>query len=397
MNKRERNNRQSKETRQIALLGSTGSIGRNTLDVISQYPDQFNIIGLAGGENLPLLEKQARRFSPDILVVKHQKDAETLRRDFPGKTVAFGSEGLKELVNHPSVDTMVSAINGTHALEATVDSIRRGQRICLANKETLVAAGQLINRELAESTAEIIPIDSEQSAIFQALGDSHPDAVKKVILTASGGPFHGKNRAGLSTISIKQALAHPTWSMGTKITIDSATLMNKALEVIEAFYLFQLRKEQIDVIVHPQSIIHSMVEFTDASILAQLSVPDMRLPILYSLSFPGRFSFHTGKLDFAKLRKLEFFDVDRETFSSIPMAYHALEQGNNAGAVLNAANEVAVEYFLQEKIAFIDIFTVVESVFYKTEFHPLHSIGDVLETIEETKRKTVEHIRKRST
>jgi len=400
--------------RQIALLGSTGSIGTSTLEVIAQNREEFQLTGIAAGENTQLLEKQVREFSPDIIAVKQKSDAESLRRTFPGKQIVYGSEGLLEVIAYPRVDTMVSAINGTTTLEATLASIKNNHRICLANKETMVAAGELINQALNQSEAEIIPVDSEQSAIFQCLNKkflrggpggavfskSAPpgrrrqiEHIKRVILTASGGPFAGKNKNEFSRITVKQALAHPTWAMGTKITIDSATLMNKALEIIEAFFLFHLEKGQIDVIIHPQSIIHSMVEFIDTSIIAQLSVPDMRLPILYSLTYPQRMPFPDQSLDFSEIKKLEFFEVDRDKFSPIQMAYHALEQGKNAGAVLNAANEVAVEYFLQEKISFQDIFSVVEHIFYNETFYSLHSIEDVNETIAQIKQKTYNYVK----
>jgi 1-deoxy-D-xylulose-5-phosphate reductoisomerase len=389
--------------RQIALLGSTGSIGTSTLEVIAQNREEFELTGIAAGENIQLLEKQVREFSPAVIAVKQKSDAESLRHTFPGKKVVYGSEGLLEVINYPGVDTMVSAIDGTTALEATLASIKNNHRICLANKETMVAAGEIINQALTESRAEIIPVDSEQSAIFQCLEREDffatdlyrqtQSIIKRVILTASGGPFVEKNKNEFSQITLKQALAHPTWTMGTKITIDSATLMNKALEIIEAFFLFQLEKEQIDVIIHPQSVIHSMVEFIDSSIMAQLSVPDMRIPILYSLSYPRRMPFPNHSLNFSQVKKLEFFEVDRDKFSSVQMAYQALEQGKNAGAVLNAANEVAVEYFLQEKISFQDIFSVVEHIFYHETFYPLHSLEDVKETIALTKQKTYNYVK----
>jgi 1-deoxy-D-xylulose-5-phosphate reductoisomerase len=412
--------------RHIALLGSTGSIGTSTLEVIAQHREEFELTGIAAGENIQLLEKQVREFSPAVIAVKQRSDAELLRHTFPGIKVVYGSEGLLEVINYPGIDTMVSAIDGTTALEATLASIKNNHRICLANKETMVAAGELINQALMESQAEIIPVDSEQSAIFQCLGNRDffakglnnqkllqgavrqaPCAkrippgcrrqiqhIKRVILTASGGPFAILNKNEFSKITVKQALAHPTWAMGAKITIDSATLMNKALEIIEAFFLFHLEKEQIDVIIHPQSIIHSMVEFIDSSIMAQLSVPDMRIPILYSLSYPRRMPFSNQSLNFSQVKKLEFFEVDRDKFSSVQMAYQALEQGKNAGAVLNAANEVAVEYFLQEKISFQDIFSVVEHIFYHETFYPLHSLEDVKETIALTKQKTYNYVNK---
>lgn len=386
------------EMRNIALLGSTGSIGRNTMEVIAKNRDRFNLISIAAGESIDLLEKQIREFSPAIVSVKNKEDALRLRERFPHVKIHYGSPGLLEAVSHESVDTMVSAIDGTTALEATFESIKNDHRICLANKETLVAAGELINRKLQESRAELIPIDSEQSAIFQAIGSNDPSYIKRIILTASGGPFfrHARENADpFDGITIEEALAHPTWSMGNKITIDSATLMNKALEIIEAFFLFRLKKEQIDVIIHPQSIIHSMVEYIDSSIIAQLSIPDMRLPILYSLSYPERIPFENGPLNFSDLRSLEFFEVDTRIFTSIRMAYDVLREGKNSGVVLNAANEVAVDHFLKEKIAFKDIFTVVEDAFYNAVFRPANTIEEIDETIRYTKAKTAEYIKQK--
>ncbi len=371
------------------MLGSTGSIGRNTLSVLAENRDKFLVKGLAAGENITLLADQIKEFSPPIVCVKNRQAAQQLKEGFPSQAVVYGQEGLMELVAQDGVDTVVSAISGTVSLQATEASIQRNHRICLANKETLVAAGDLINKKLKGTQAELIPIDSEQSAIFQSIGMNQRESIRRIILTASGGPFFGKSKEEFSSISVKQALAHPTWSMGTKITIDSASLMNKALEIIEAYYLFDLKPEQIDVIVHPQSIIHSMVEYVDSSIIAQMSFPDMRIPILYSLSYPHRFEFTGRPMTFSQMNRLEFFEVDTDAFSSIPMAYHVLEKGGNAGAVLNAANEVAVEFFLKEKINFLDIFTVVEKILYNETFYPLNSAEDVLATIDEIKNKTI--------
>jgi 1-deoxy-D-xylulose-5-phosphate reductoisomerase len=385
----------AKKMKHIALLGSTGSIGTSTLEVIGRNEEEFKLVALAGGENIDLLARQIKRFAPQMVGVKRLQDAKQLREQFPDLHVVHGSEGLLEIVSLPEVDTMVSAIDGTTALEATLASIRRGHRVCLANKETLVAAGALIEETMKTSPAEIIPIDSEQSAIFQCLGEKNGqgDEVRKVILTASGGPFFRKNKEEFKHITLNEALNHPTWSMGTKITIDSATLMNKALEIIEAYYLFRLRSDQIDVVIHPQSIVHSMVEFIDSSVIAQMSVPDMKLPILYSLSYPRRISFNGGRLSFVDTGKLEFFPVDRDKFVSIPMAFHALEQGKNAGAVLNAANEKAVEYFLQQKIRFNEIFAIVAHIFYNENFYTVNNVEDIIQSVETTKRKTEEYIK----
>lgn len=379
--------------RNIALLGSTGSIGSNALAVIKENREKFHLVTIAAGDNIDLLAEQVREFSPEIISVKDKSSAEKLQETFPGKKIYYGSEGLLEAVSHEHVDTMISAITGTTALDATLASIKNNHRICLANKETLVAAGDLINRELEKSTAGLIPIDSEQSAIFQCIGLNHKEAIRKIILTASGGPFFKRSKAEFSRITVAEALRHPTWSMGTKITIDSATLMNKALEIIESFFLFKLRREQIDVIIHPQSIVHSMVEFIDSSIIAQLSPPDMRIPILYSLSYPERIEFADNKLDFSRLKKLEFFDVDMDKFTSLKLAYYVLEKGGNAGAVLNAANEVAVSYFLQGKISFEQIFSIVEEIVYNETFYPANSPAAVEETIKKTKNKTETYIK----
>lgn len=381
--------------RNIALLGSTGSIGKNALDVIASHKDKFRLVSIACGENIDLLIKQINDFSPEKISTKSKKDAEKIKSIFPDKKVFYGNEGLMEVALDKRVDTMISAINGTTSLEVTIESIRNNHRICFANKETLVVAGELINRELDNSNAELIPIDSEQSAIFQCIIPHKKEFIKNVILTASGGPFFERDKESFSSITIQDALSHPTWSMGTKITIDSATLMNKALEIIEAFYLFKLKKEQIDVIIHPQSIVHSMVEFIDSSIIAQLSVPDMRIPILYSLSYPERIESRIKCLSFSDIKRLEFFEKDIEKFSSIEMAYYALEKGKNAGAVLNAANEVAVESFLNGEIRFDEIFKVVEEILYNEKFYQIDSISNINETIEHIKRKTINHIKRR--
>ncbi len=378
--------------RHIALLGSTGSIGSNALEVIKDNQEKFKLAAIAAGENIDLLIRQIRDFSPQVISVKDRETARKLRQVLPGKQVFYGNDGLMEVVSHKSVDTVISAIPGTTPLQATLESIRRNHRICLANKETLVAAGALINKELEKSSASLIPIDSEQSAIFQSIGLNHKNFIKKIILTASGGPFFRKNKEEFSHITVKEALAHPTWSMGTKITIDSATLMNKALEMIEAYFLFKLKRDQIEVIIHPQSIIHSMVEYIDSSVIAQMSLPDMKIPILYSLSYPERIFFEDKRLNLLDLKKLEFFAVDTKKFTSIDMANHVLERGQNSGAVLNAANEVAVDYFLQEKISFDQIFSIVGHILYQEQFYPVSSIDDVNETIKSTKIKTENYI-----
>jgi len=376
----------------IVVLGSTGSIGRSTLAVLRENRERFRLVGLAAGSNTQLLEKQIHEFAPQAVSVKSQKDARELQERFPGLRAYYGVEGLEEIVALPRADCVVAAINGTDGLPAAFRAIRLKRRLCLANKETLVAAGELINREAAACGAEIIPIDSEQSAIFQCLGSGSSRSVRRVILTASGGPFFRDAHRDLASITVEEALAHPTWSMGRKITIDSANLMNKALEVIEASHLFHLEAKQIDVVVHPQSIVHSLVEFIDSSVLAQLGVPDMKLPILYSLSHPERIAGSCPSLDLAGMGQLEFFPVDRRRFPSIQMAYDVLRLGQNAGAVFNTANEVAAEYFLARKIDFPAIFRVVSRMLETWDYRPLHCLEHVLETISLAREKTTEHI-----
>jgi 1-deoxy-D-xylulose-5-phosphate reductoisomerase len=378
----------------IVILGCTGSIGRSTLAVLRENRERFRLLGLAAGSNTQLLIKQIEEFRPQAVSVKSQKDACELQERFPQLKTFFGAHGLEEIVSLPQADTVVAAINGTDGLQATVQAIRLKRRLCLANKETMVAAGELITLEATAHGAEIIPVDSEQSAIFQCLAGNPRRHVLRVILTASGGPFFKDKHKDLATVTVEEALAHPTWSMGKKITIDSATLMNKALEIIEASHLFQLPGEQIDVVIHPQSVVHSLVEFIDSSILAQMAVPDMKLPILYSLSYPERITCPCPSLDLASLRQLEFFPVDRQRFPSVQMAYDVLRQGQNAGAVFNTANEVAVDYYLAKKINFKSIFTAVSLVLDKEGFQPLHNLGDVQETIARTRAQTAATIEK---
>jgi 1-deoxy-D-xylulose-5-phosphate reductoisomerase len=327
--------------------------------------------------------------------VKSRPDAQRLRERFPQLQVFSGAEGLSEIVSLTGADCVVAAVNGTDGLQAAFRAVQLGRRLCLANKETLVAAGELICREAAAAKAEIVPIDSEQSAIFQCLGAAAPDSVRRVILTASGGPFFRDGDRDLATITVAEALAHPTWSMGRKITIDSATLMNKALEVIEASHLFGLGPERIDVVIHPQSVVHSLVEFIDSSMLAQLGVPDMKLPILYSLTYPERIAGSCPHLDLPALQRLEFFAPDPRRFPSLPMAYDVLRRGQDAGAVFNTANEVAVEQFLAGRIGFTAIFSVVAAMLDQADFRPLRGLDDVLQAIARTREKTIAHIETR--
>lgn len=380
----------------IAVLGSTGSIGKSALDIIDSNRDKFRVKSLAAGNNTELLKKQIADFSPELVTVATEEGAEEIRREFPGLKVYHGMEGLLEAVNVPGTDTLLSAIDGTTPLRATVEAIKKGYRICLANKETLVAAGEFINSLLEEYDSELIPIDSEQSAVFQALGNkSEAEGLRKIVLTASGGPFFRRAAEDFADITVKDALNHPTWSMGRKITIDSATMMNKALEVIEAKYLFNLEPEQIDTIIHPQSIVHSMVEYIDGSVIAQLSVTDMRIPILFSFSYPERVEFPGMGLNLAELTKLEFYPTDKRKFPSLDMAYRVLRKGGTAGAVFNAANEVAVDEFIKGNIGFTGIFELVDSVLESTEIVKAESIDHIEDVIVETKKRAEETARRR--
>lgn len=373
--------------RRIALLGCTGSIGRSTLDVVRRHPELYRIVSLVAGRNIELLTQQIREFQPQLVVTGHAEQAQFLAVLFPGLTVVSGPSGVVAAVESDDVDTVVSAITGTVALKATFRAIERGLRICLANKETLVAAGDLINQALAASKAQLIPIDSEQSAIFQALNGQEAQDVRRLILTASGGPFLGKKHDELRDVGPEQALAHPRWSMGRKISIDSATLMNKGLEMIEARYLFRVPAERIDVWIHPQSLVHSLVEFKDGSLLAQLGVTDMRLPIQYALSHPQRIDSDFPRLDLTRSEALTFQAVDDRVFPAVQLARQVMNQGGCAGAVFNAANEVAVEAFLERRLRFHDIVAVVAKTMDRCTF-PAVKTPDELETVIEASKRT---------
>jgi len=388
-------NRPQIEKRTIAVLGSTGSIGINALEVIGSYPKLFKVAGLAAGNNLDLLRKQVRAFAPRSISVRESRDARALAAEFPRCRVFDGKDGLMQMVMMEEVDTVVLAVPGTDALAATLAAIGRGLRLCLANKEAMVAAGGLINRALENSVATIIPVDSEHSAIYQSLADNPRRAVRRIILTASGGPFFRLPEKKFSRIDPREALSHPVWEMGRKITIDSATLMNKALEMIEAQYLFHLAADQIDVLIHPQSIVHSLVEYIDSSVIAQLGLPDMKLPILYSLTAPGRLESAYPSLNLGEVSRLDFYPPDSEKFRSLRMARRVLSEGKNSGAVFNAANEVAVEAFLEDRISFANIFDIVEEILYNSEFEEIGSLEQLEDSINRTKSRSGELIRRK--
>ncbi len=349
----------------IIILGSTGSIGRNALEIISHYPDRFRVIGLGAGSNIELLDKQIRRFKPLAVAVYDISRAELLKKKLKGLkgvTVLSGEEGLKEMVSIREADFVLSAISGSAGLIPTISAIRSSKTVGLANKETLVVAGEIVMKDAERYSSKIIPVDSEHSAIFQCIENKDKRQIKRLILTASGGPFRGKKYLQLRNVSVEEALKHPRWKMGKKITIDSATLMNKGLEVIEAHHLFGIPPERIDVIIHPQSIIHSMVEFCDGSLLAQMSNPDMKAPIAYALTYPERLSDVIRPLKLDRVKTLTFERVDKDTFPSLELAYRALKEGGTMPAVLNTANEVAVEAFLMRKIPFFRIPYVIRKV-----------------------------------
>lgn len=348
----------------IALLGSTGSIGTNVLAVVRQFPDLYSVSSIAAGRNINLLAEQIREFSPELISVIDEGHADRLLsllgHNYFGKIV-YGVEGNQEVAAHHRAELTISAIVGSAGLLPTLAAIEAGKDIGLANKETLVMAGHIVMDMVQRKGVAMLPVDSEHSAIFQALQAGKKEDVYKIILTASGGPFHGKTKDELQCVSRSQALAHPNWSMGEKISIDSATLMNKGLEVIEAKWLFDVKPETIEVVVHPQSIVHSLVEYQDGSLIAHLGVADMRIPIAYALSYPNRLPLQQARLNLAQCANLEFCEPDHQNFPALQLAFQALKIGGTAPAVLNAANEVAVAAFLDERIGFLDIADIVST------------------------------------
>lgn len=350
--------------RMISVLGSTGSIGTSTLQLAADHPSIFEIVALASRSDWQAMVRQARLFKPGIIALYDDEAAEEARKSLgeSGIKVLAGIDGLLEVATMARADTVVSAIVGAAGVMPTFAAVQAGKTVALANKEALVAAGDIITMEARRNGAEIIPIDSEHSAIFQSLLGQDRQSVKRIVLTASGGPFFGRNIDQLERVTPQMALDHPRWTMGPKVTIDSATMMNKGLEVIEAHWIFDMPPERIKVLIHPQSVIHSMVEFADGSTLAQMGQTDMRIPISFALSFPQRVDLGLEPVDFAKVRKLEFYDPEPEMFPCLDLAYKALKQGNGMPAVMNAANEVAVEAFLAEELAFTDIPVVIDRI-----------------------------------
>lgn len=371
----------------IAILGATGSIGTQALEVIAAHPDFFEIDTLTAQNNVTLLAQQAIQYLPNNVVITNESkynELKALLAPYPIKVFA-GHEALAQVVTFNSVDTVLTALVGFSGLLPTIAALKAGKKIALANKETLVVAGQLVKALVTQNNTVVLPVDSEHSAIFQCLVGEPAATVEKLILTASGGPFRGKSKQALEHITVAQALKHPNWSMGSKITIDSATLMNKGLEVIEAHWLFGIEANKIDVLVHPQSIIHSMVQFVDGSIKAQLGLPDMKLPIQYALTYPDRFQNDFKRMDFKNYPSLTFENPDLETFRCLKLAYQALENSGNAPCILNAANEIAVDAFLKEKIRFLAIPDMIEASLNHIKQISTPTVEELLETDHETR------------
>ena len=348
--------------KKIALIGSTGSIGTQTLEIVRNHPEEYKVVALACGRNLELLEAEMREFHPSFVSVGDEEGAASLRastRDL-GIPVGFGMSGLCEAAAYPDADVTVTAIVGMVGIQPTLAAIEAGKTIALANKETLVTAGHLVTKAAKERGVKILPVDSEHSAIFQSLQGNNGNRIARILLTASGGPFRGRTREELKQVKLADALKHPNWSMGQKITIDSATMVNKGLEVIEATWLFDVEPERIEVLVQPQSIIHSAVEYEDGAVIAQLGTPDMKLPIQYALTWPARVYLPGDRLDFTKLSAIELAQPDRKTFLGLDFAYRAAKEGGILPTAMNAANEYAVAHFLREEISFLEIYDWIE-------------------------------------
>jgi len=372
----------SPEKTKVTILGSTGSVGVNALKVIEANQDQFEVVGLTAHRNIELLSEQIRRFRPKAAAVGDAEDGERLAHLLGGHAVEIGTgvEALIRCATQAEVHVVVSAIVGAAGLVPTLSAVEAGKRVALANKETLVMAGRLVMAEAQRCGAEIIPVDSEHSAVYQCLAGEKRNRIRRIILTASGGPFHGRSREEMAHITPREALRHPRWEMGQKITIDSATLMNKGLEVIEARWLFDLAAEQVDIVIHPESIVHSMVEFGDGSVLAQMGLPDMRTPIAYALGYPRRLETGLSPLNLVAEGPLTFHEPDRQSFSCIDLAYEAIAADGLMPTVLNAANEVAVSAFLKKKIAFLQIPDLISETMACFEAKDYTTVEDVLRT-----------------
>lgn len=382
----------------VAILGSTGSIGRSCLEVIEKLSHRFRVLGLAAGRNIGLLEKQVERFKPEIISVERKEEAEALREKFRGGSlrVTYSQEGAEEVAGLDQNDIVVSAITGISGLRPTLAALKAGKKIALANKESMVVAGPLIHKIIQESGSQVIPVDSEHSGVFQCLAKEKLGNVTKVILTASGGPFFKSTTQEMMNITPEEALNHPRWKMGRKVTIDSATLMNKGLELIEARWLFGLEPGKLGVLIHPQSIVHSLVEMNDGSVLAQLSPTDMKIPIQYALTYPERENALLPSLDLTQVRSLEFFEPDLDKFPLLKLARLALEEGASFPVALNAANEIVVASFLKKEIRFVEIAEVVSEVVESHNKREIRDLDDILSIDRETRLMTQNLMKKRT-
>lgn len=378
--------------RQLAILGSTGSIGTQALEVVSEHSDLFEVYALTANNQVDLLINQARKYMPEVVVIANERKYPELKEaleDLPIKVWA-GADAIAQMVQSEPIDMVLTAMVGYSGLRPTISAIKAGKAIALANKETLVVAGELIMKLAAEHKVPILPVDSEHSAIFQCLTGAYDNPIEKILLTASGGPFRTKSLEELATVTKAQALRHPNWTMGAKITIDSASMMNKGFEMIEAKWLFDVTPDQVQVVVHPQSVIHSMVQFEDGAVIAQLGIPDMKLPIAYAFSFPTRMRSMAPRQDFNQYSTLTFEEPDMERFRNLAFAFEAARQGGNMPCILNAANEVVVAAFLQDRIGFLQMSDVIEQTMRKASFIVNPSYEDYVATDTEARRLAAE-------
>lgn len=378
--------------KRLAILGSTGSIGKQALEVVDANPDLFSVEILTANNNADLLIEQAIKYKPRIVVIANDEkyDQVSMQLDIKGISVYGGERALQQVVQDENIDMVLAAMVGYAGLLPVINAIKAKKQVALANKEALVVAGDIITRLCVENQVELLPVDSEHSAIFQCLAGERMNPIEKVIITCSGGPFRGYTREMLQQVTCGQALAHPNWNMGAKITIDSATLMNKGFEVIEAKWLFNLQPEQIEVVVHPQSIVHSMVQFADGSIKAQLGLPDMRLPIQYALTYPSRVKNDFPRFNFTNYPELTFIPPDTKNFSNLALAYEALKKGGNLACIINAANEVVVKAFLENRISFLQMSDIIEQTMSKVSFIAQPTVVDYIESDNEARAKATE-------
>ncbi len=382
----------------IAILGSTGSIGRSSLDVMDKLSHRFRVVGLAAGRNIQLLKKQVEKFKPKIVSLEREEEAEKFREKFKDRSIhiTFSQKGAEEVASFKENDIVISAITGIEGLRPTLAAVGSGKKVALANKESLVVAGPLLQNLIEKSGAQVIPVDSEHSGVFQCLAKEKMEDVKRVILTASGGPFFRRSSQEMEGVTLEDALNHPRWKMGKKVTIDSATLMNKGLELIEAHWLFGIEPQKLEVLIHPQSIVHSLVELNDGSVLAQLSPTDMRVPIQYALTYPEREDSPLPSLDLKEIGSLEFFAPDDEKFPLLKLARLALEEGASFPIALNAANEVAVDAFLQKKLGFLEISEIVSETVEGHQRRDIQNLDDIFLIDREARQMARNLIERRS-